>query len=570
VEGVAGAAVVGVVLYDAGWWAGGWVAQDAFLVLAGFAATRALLAEPGAVRRRFKRLLAPVAGTVLATLGLVALLGGVAPARRTGADAVAGLLQYANWHQVHSGASTGPLGHLWALGVVEQGALALAVVVLVARRDARALTVAFGLSFVAAGLVGPLLAADGASAARLALGTDARAVDLLAGAAAATLLAFVHSGGRWLSTVVGLAALAGLVVTGQLGAGAGGGDPVGAGPAGSGPVGGGAGPAGPGLGFAAADPWAAHGGRAGVAALVAVLVVAAGRGTGPLSRRLSAGVLAELGRTSYVIYLLHVPVLWALGTALPNLRPYAVLIIGGLGTWLLAQVTHYVVGERLAVRPWRALVAGPAMLALGTTIAVAGDALPAAAEAALRPAGRPVILALGGPLAGDVARAAVETGRYGAVDASIPACGVMAPAAVRWPGGPAIPTSPECADRTAVWRRHLSTVEYRAVVVELSWDAADQRVDGAWLSPCDQAYRRAYPGRLKGALEEIWAARPGVRVLLAVHPDAACLREILAHVVSVAEVGLLCPCAYGGTGPPRTPEDRRRLGAALIRTLDDG
>lgn len=43
--------------------------------------------------------------------------------------------------------------------------------------------------------------------------------------------------------------------------------------------------------------------------------------------------------------------------------------------------------------------------------------------------------------------------------------------------------------RERLWREDLRKTEYQAIIAHFGWDAADQSVDGAWLTPREAGYR---------------------------------------------------------------------------------
>ncbi|MEU6353400.1 hypothetical protein ABZ896_29435, partial [Streptomyces sp. NPDC047072] len=88
-------------------------------------------------------------------------------------------------------------------------------------------------------------------------------------------------------------------------------------------------------------------------ACAAVLVAVLCAGRGPVVRLLSGELLTEVGRLSYSLFLLHLPVFWLLRDGRPGLGPLPLFLAGGVVAWFLAMLVHYLLVERLATRPWR-------------------------------------------------------------------------------------------------------------------------------------------------------------------------------------------------------------------------
>lgn len=218
-----------------------------------------------------------------------------------------------------------PLAPLWSWGItalpVLAWALLLACLGLPARRRLApvALVVALLAGAVAVASTGGML--PGVDAV-----TGGRALALAAGAGAACLVHLAERGGRAvnrrvavLSTVTGFGAAAALGVSAVL----------------------------------------RDGGRGDTPYVVAVVLGAAVltavlcHGRGPLVRLLSGDLLTEAGRMSYSLFLLHLPVYWLLRRGQPGLGSLGLFLVGGVVTWFLSLLVHYLLVERLAARPWR-------------------------------------------------------------------------------------------------------------------------------------------------------------------------------------------------------------------------
>jgi peptidoglycan/LPS O-acetylase OafA/YrhL len=574
VDGLRGAAVLSVLLYHTSWFANGLFGVDIFMVLSGFLITLLLFREAtttgrislsGFYRRRFKRLMPGLSITLLATLALTYVLGGVEEARQVGAKAVAALFQVANWQQIadHNAYWEGfgklsPLAHMWSLSITEQFYLAwpLLFVALfwLCRRSVAAVTAVMFVLLAGTAAVAPLLY-DGTNSDRLYLGTETRTVDFVAGAAAAGVVFLLHhrrsrrgghtrgshGAGALLVTIVGITALAAIITASVLTS-------------------------------SYHQPWLYQGGMAAVAVVTAILVASLCHDRGPLIRVFSCGPLAEIGRISYTLYLLHLPIFWVMQQVMPTIAPYALFIVGGGITWLASMVLHYAVTEKLRLRPWRSLRAIPTATVAASVIILAGYALPTAVAHRLNPGDRPAVLLLGDSLSGNLAEALTgHSNRFAVVDGSISGCGVMASDAVRSASGVVWPTSKECKIRDRLWHNYLRTARYEAVVAHFGWDAADQSVGGRWLSPCDPVYRGQYLAKLDLAAQQVHAAVPNVPFLLmnertnngAATPQALlCYNAVINEFVATGKAQLLdlnaifCPPT---SGCRKTDPNGRRL-----------
>ncbi len=145
-DGLRGVAVAAVLAFHAGWgWAGGgFLGVSLFFTLSGYLITSLFLDDEVAIgrfwARRARRLL-PAAMVTLVAVLLAARLGAFASSDGLRGDAVASLLQVANWRFLVDGqsyadlfADPSPLLHTWSLSIEEQWYLLLPVAVLGIRR----------------------------------------------------------------------------------------------------------------------------------------------------------------------------------------------------------------------------------------------------------------------------------------------------------------------------------------------------------------------------------------------------------------------------------------------------
>lgn len=515
VDGLRGLAILSVLLYHTSWFGNGLFGVDVFMVLSGFLITLLLFREAdrtgrvaiGAFyRRRFKRLMPGLSITLIVVLLLALAFGGLRQAQEVGAKAIASLLQVANWQQIANNdaywqgfGQISPLAHMWSLSITEQFYLAwpLAFVILyfVCRRSPGAVTALLVVALAGTAAIAPLMY-NGANADRLYLGTDTRTVDFVAGAVAAGIVFVMHRAaarrrhaagraGMVTATVLGVLTLTGLIAISVLTTGY-------------------------------REPWLYQGGIAAVAVVTAILITTLSRADGPLVKVFSFGPLAEIGRISYTMYLLHLPIYWVMQEQLPTIAPYALFFVGGGLTWLAAMVMHYAITERIRLRSWRALRATPVAIATAGVVIAGGYYLPNAVQYRMNPGGRPVLLVLGDSLSADFAQALAldASDKYAVIDGSIAGCGIMPSTAIRPRSGVVYQMVEKCKIRERLWDKDLHTTGYQAVVAHLGWDAADQLIDGKWINPCDAGYRTRYLAELTRAATFIAGEVPGVPFLV--------------------------------------------------------
>ncbi|MDH6141671.1 peptidoglycan/LPS O-acetylase OafA/YrhL/lysophospholipase L1-like esterase [Kitasatospora sp. GP30] len=525
VDGLRGVAIISVLLYHTNWFQDGLFGVDAFFVLSGFLVTLILIRElerRGRIalgrfyRRRAKRLLPGLLFTLAAVLVLAALFSPLRDAQTLKPQALSALLQYANWSQIANGsaywehfAGITPFAAMWSLSITEQfyvvWPLLLGLLFVLFRRSLGATAVAVFVLFGASAAVAPLLW-NGSNSDRLYLGTETRAVAFAAGAAAAFAVHLLNrrsagsAQGRGRSRKAGKAGSGSLATTALLnllGAGA--------------------------LGAVVwlslkvpnyHSPFLYKGGLAVVAALVAVLAASLCHPRGPLVKLLSLPPLVLTGRMSYSLYLLHLPVYWMMQQHLDDVSPAMLFGVGGSITWGLALFLHFGT-EALRRRDWRPSRAVPLMTAAALAIGAASWYLPSFVAQQMRPAGRPLVVSLGDSFSGDLATGLYLNGaRYAVVDGSVSGCGIFDPDKVRGTSQVEFDTTPDCRQRSALWNKDLRTGNPKAVLLHLGWDAAQQSLNGAWLSPCDAAYQSRYRTQLTDAVNQIRQQAPGAKVLL--------------------------------------------------------
>ena len=371
-DGLRGVAVAVVVAFHANWLKGGYLGVDVFFVLSGFLITRLLLDEHTRRGRiDLKRFWTRRARRLLPALLLVVAVAAVAERARGRIDGPAGgridvigaLTYTTNWLRLRSGAGYwanfgGPslLDHTWSLAIEEQFYVVwpLIVVVLlkaVKRRGTRVLVL--GALTVAAGTWSIVAFNRSLDASRVYMGTDTRAVALLAGATVAALYAWRTVRSTFVNQALAVAATAFLASS-----------------------------------FVTLSGTALRTYRGGLLACsiaAAVLIGATAMARTPrLARPLTTRPLRYLGERSYGIYLWHWPIMVGFGVAKAPLSPSWKRLVAIALTLAAAEVSYRLVEHPirtkglLAFGPrWRPLLGATA----ATTLAIGAVALPESVNA---------------------------------------------------------------------------------------------------------------------------------------------------------------------------------------------
>lgn len=516
VDGLRGVAVISVLTYHTGLYHNGLFGVDLFMVLSGFLITVTLLREESRTgrvglksfyRRRAKRLLAPLLVVLGATAIAAVQVGRSDEADRVMRQGIASLFYVANWEQIAQGESywdalgvQGPLSHMWSLSITEQfylvwpPLLALVSAVVVRRRHAviAALAAAGAVAMTAA----TMLSYDGANADLLYLGTHTHGVGLMVGSLAAIVCVlrlrrrtdgvpprFVMS--RRLAGLVTAALLTAIVVVSV-------------------------------LTTTYKEPWLyENGGLTVVALLGAGLVLALTREDTWVARLFEVGPLVEIGKISYALYLVHMPVFWVLQKMLPDPRPAFIAIFGIPLSIAFAAFLHHIVGEPVRIRRWNR-AGGVSFAVLSVAVCAALVASPSVVRQESG-SGDTRVLVLGDSLGHDFARALTTHApdKFAVTDAAFNGCGVLSPETSRTTTG--VPQRPAagCLPWEERWRDAVRDSAPHVVVINLAWDGADQRVDGRWLDPCTRGYAKRYSRQLDSALDIVQEGDPDRQVLLA-------------------------------------------------------
>lgn len=524
IDGLRAIAVLSIVVYHTGAYTNGLFGVDVFFVLSGVFVTLMLSREylRGGVHvgrfyaRRVKRLLPGLVVTLAATAVLVWMFGSPAAREDFLPRALASLANVANWEQILNGdaywesIAPGPLGHMWSLSVTEQFYLVwppILLVILFARRRGRPLTVASRptrvviATWVSTGLflqlsIWTAYVYSSLGADRAYLGTDTHALSLAAGVTAGLIIVLrerrptapAEKGRRvLLRSIVGLVSALAIVL----------------------------------LSISAETyhaSWLYYGGLAVVAALAGVLVWSL---TGPsiLTAVLSWTALVMLGRASYSIFLVHLPLIWLLSTLNPGITPFGLLTSVLPLSVLIGLLLHFAVAEPLRRASWRktgSLVVAAAVAVCVTLIAVAGTTPgPAPAQNESGTGGGVRVLTLGDSLGHDFAAALAlpQSGIHATViDRSIGGCGIFSPEQTSTPDDAALDVPRDCLPWEQRYAEALKEFRPDVVIVTLGWDAVGQKLGGEWTDlskPDAQSRYRAQLDTLRSIV-----AGSGVRVLL--------------------------------------------------------
>ncbi|MFJ2521286.1 acyltransferase family protein [Cellulosimicrobium cellulans] len=517
IDGLRGVAVVSVVVYHTGLYESGLFGVDIFMVLSGFLITLTLLRERsrrgrialGAFyRRRAKRLLVPLLVTLAASAVAVAQLARPQEGEVFARQAFASLLYVANWEQIARGESywdtmagvPGVLGHMWSLSLTEQfylmwpPLLVLVLALLPATRRAPVVVAWVASGLAALMTVAAALQYDGSNADFLYLATYTHGSGLMVGAAAGGVVAAlarrratrtISPAPSWAAGLVSgvlLAALVAISVTTR--------------------------------GYR--EPWLYEwGGLTAVAVLASLLVISLTREDTWVARVLGISPLVGIGRFSYALYLVHVPLLWVLSRTLPDPQPVMLLLVGLPASIILAAFLHHIVAEPVRLRRW-SRTGFAAFTALVLVVIGAVVAVPSLLDRSWAGTGTRVLV-LGDSLGHDLAAALVDgaPGEFAVTDGAFDGCGVFAAPVTVDAAGREWRLADGCLPWEPRWREHVQASDPDVVVMTVAWDATVQELDGVRTDACSARYREHYVEQLEKAVTIAGEGDPGRPVLVA-------------------------------------------------------
>ncbi|APR81294.1 acyltransferase family protein [Minicystis rosea] len=582
-DGLRGAAVLGVMLFHDGRLRGGYLGVDLFFVLSGFLITSLIVAEHAATgsvdlaafwARRARRLLPALFALLPAVALYAATIADPSELPRIRSDGLATIAYAANWHTILAARSywdlfraPSLLAHTWSLAIEEQfyavWPLSAALVLRRARDGRRTLLAVSVVLAIASAAALAWLFVPGHSE-RAYQGTDTRGAALLLGAALSCLWPPARA--------LGDRAVRALDVAGVLAA------------------------IGLGLAWARLDGEDARLYRGGLTltevAVLALIACARAGDRSLVARALAARPLVGVGLVSYGVYLWHWPIFVALSPARTGLGAGALTLARFAATFAIAIASYRLLEQpirtgRLRVgNPFVVVPAAMGLAAIALVLSTWGARTPeeAANAAGVRalpggvPEGARKVLVLGDSVAvtlGERLRA-VHASMAGApfvVARGNSSCSLLhdqlptrAVNGLPHVGG----------DCDARWVHDAEELRPDATLVVLGGGFfAPVEVDGVWQRPCDRGWQHAYRAELTRDLEAL-RAHGGHRVVaLAPYPTGkwtkaagaamvdcfnATLRDAAAaspHVTVVDLSAQLCPegrCALESDGALIRPD----------------
>lgn len=515
VDGLRAVVIASVVAYHSGWYTNGLFGVDLFFVLSGFLITLTLLKEhrkKGKVSlrnfyaRRAKRLLPPLIIVLCATGLLVWGLSGLQAIQTFSTQAVSSLFYVANWAQILNAnaywtglGQASPLSHMWSLSITEQFYLVwppVLVLLLVGRirrfrlRYAIVTVIAWALFIIGAFWVDALYKQTG-NADRIYLGTDTHGIAVLAGVGAACLLPVLRGmtrrtvswrtrGAFLANSLLGVAMAAAIVV----------------------------------LSIATPNYHAAW-----LYPLGLVLIALLGAGLtfsltmpGLLTTLLSWRPLVSVGKVSYSIFLVHMPILWAFSELFPDTPGPQIFVVGLVFSYLLAAALHYIIAEPLRLRSWTAKGV-LALILVGAATATLAFSLPnlyryQAAHGTIR------VLTLGDSLANDFATSLSKYGgsSFAVTDGGLGGCGILSPQATGTPAQPDLEVPRGCLPWQSRWKAAIKDAQPQVIVIDLAWDGAKQKINGSWTDLTDSALQERFQRGLAEVNEMVKATETQVLI----------------------------------------------------------
>jgi peptidoglycan/LPS O-acetylase OafA/YrhL len=351
-DGLRGLAVAAVVAFHVGVLRGGWLGVDLFFVLSGYLISRLLFVEYTAKgridlrkfwSRRARRLLPALLCVIVAVAVAERVRGRLIGPAGGRWDVIGALTYTSNWVRLRGGAGYwsqfGPpslLEHFWSLAIEEQFYLVWPLFMLGIARLRRGVStlVLLASTFVAGGW-SLLLFHRTLDASRVYMGTDSRAVALLAGATIASLAEWRP---RWLRAfrVLTPVALVGLLAAMTQ--------------------------------LQGTRLVTYQGGLLACTLAATVLMAGVAAGRSVFVRLLSTRSLRWLGNRSYGIYLWHWPILAGFGVAGHAHKPPLRIVLGVIVSLLVAELSYRAVEMPIRQRGMAAFGWRPVLPILGASM----------------------------------------------------------------------------------------------------------------------------------------------------------------------------------------------------------
>ena len=351
-DGLRGLAVGAVVAFHVGVLKGGWLGVDLFFVLSGYLISRLLFVEHAAKGhidlmqfwgRRVRRLLPALLCVVLAVAVAERFRGRLIGPAGGRWDVVGALTYTSNWVRLRGGAGYwsrfGPpslLEHFWSLAIEEQFYLVWPLLMVGITRMRRGVsTLVLLVATVVAGGWSLLLFRRTLDASRVYMGTDSRAVALLAGATIASLAEWRQRSLRSFRALTPVAIVGLLVAMMQM---------------------------------KGTRLITYQGGLLACTLAATVLIAGVASGRSIFTRLLSTRPLRWLGSRSYGIYLWHWPILVGFGVAGHSSKPPLRIVLGVTISLAVAEASYRVVEMPIRQRGLAAFGWRPALPVLGASM----------------------------------------------------------------------------------------------------------------------------------------------------------------------------------------------------------
>jgi peptidoglycan/LPS O-acetylase OafA/YrhL len=358
-DGLRGLAVAAVVAFHVGVLKGGWLGVDLFFVLSGYLISRLLFVEHTATGgidlkqfwgRRARRLLPALLCVIVAVAVAERVRGRLVGPAGGRWDVVGALTYTSNWVRLRGGAGYwsqfGPpslLEHFWSLAIEEQFYLVWPLFMLGIGRMRRGVsTLVLLVSTVIAGGWSLLLFHRSLDASRVYMGTDSRAVALLAGATIASLAEWRPRTLRAFRALTPVAAVGLLVAMARM---------------------------------QGTRLITYQGGLLACTLAATVLMAGVANGRSIFARLLSTRPLRWLGDRSYGIYLWHWPILVGFGVAGHVHKPPLRIVLGVIVSLLVAEVSYRAVEMPIRRRGLAAFGWRPALPIVGASLTGAAIAI---------------------------------------------------------------------------------------------------------------------------------------------------------------------------------------------------